>query len=141
MKEIEHIFEEGEDPSQFLRDWEDYIVKVELEDATECIPGKNFNGGAYSYYTIWEWDIKIQKYELRYASSADFSYCKRFGHFQDCSNCMYFNDDAWSEGIEYCGVDPEYYDIPDIIKEIGGPLKEDHILRVTLVEPEEEEGE
>lgn len=70
--------------------------RIEIEDYREWIPGKDSNGGCYSYH--YEFVAVPNGYKVRYSTSADFEYCEKYGNFGSCHRCPYtrWKGDVWS---------------------------------------------
>ena len=72
-------------------------TKIIVDDFREWIPGRDSNGGNYSYHYIFE--AVEGGFKVRYGCSSDFEYCPKYGQFTQCERCQYSNwseEDIWS---------------------------------------------
>jgi hypothetical protein len=75
--------------------------RIQIEDYRDWVPGKDSNGGCYSYH--YKFEAVPNGFRVRYCSSAEFEYCEKYGNYQSCHKCMYLNgfdcnapDEIWS---------------------------------------------
>ena len=72
--------------------------KIFINDYRDWVPGKDGNGGRYSYH--YEFEAVPNGFKVRYGTSAEFEFCTKYGYFTECGRCPYSNwengGDVWS---------------------------------------------
>ena len=84
--------------------------KIIVNDYRDWVPGKDSNGGCYSYHYIFE--AVEGGFKVTYSTSAEFEFCTKYGYFTKCDNCQFSN---WHGDIWSCTAPGEIWSMQKLI--------------------------
>jgi len=82
--------------------------RIEIDDFRDFVPGKDANGGQYAYF--YEFKNIGNGFIVRYSTTAEFEFCEKYGNYQSCRKCMYFDVEGWE-----CTAPDEIWSLKDLL--------------------------
>ena len=95
-------------------------TKIIVDDFRDWVPGRDSNGGNYSYHYIFE--AVPNGFKVKYSTSSDFPYCEKYGYFTECERCSYSN---WHGDVWSCNAPDEVWSEQKLMSFINDNINEE----------------